>query len=218
MPVVRSNWKKMIFEVKQNPRINLIYILNAHILATKNKEPFFFLYTLICFIWTLKLLKPALYISIDLHMNYEQRRQWRGMGSPKRPKKTDCIIHCTNSSDALIQPNSLEFWKLLVAAANFQQHTAILEVFSSTMQYQHPYVHLLFSFLLIFTKESFYKITYIHYSKLSVKFIHLGFKYRIRMWRWRKTFGSCFHIWYYKPEKNYTMHGWTVSSSKIYLF
>ena len=88
MPVVRSNWKKMIFDVKQNPRINLIYILNAHILATKNKEPFFFLYTLICFIWTLNLLKPTPYISIDLHMNYEQRRQWRGMGSTKSPQKT----------------------------------------------------------------------------------------------------------------------------------
>ena len=33
--------KKMIFEVKQNPKINLFYILNAHILAKKNKEPFF---------------------------------------------------------------------------------------------------------------------------------------------------------------------------------
>ena len=132
MLVFRSNWKKDDFEVEQNPKINLVHILNPQ--ATENKEPFFFLYTLICFIWTLKLLKPALYISIDLHMNYEQRRQWREMGSPKRPKKTDCIIHCTNSSDALIQPNSLEFWKLLVAAANFQQHTAILEVFSSTMQ------------------------------------------------------------------------------------
>ena len=60
--------------------------------------------------------------------------EWGAPKVPKRPKKTDCIIHCTDISDALIQPNSLESWKSLVAAANFQQHTAILEVFSSSMQ------------------------------------------------------------------------------------
>ena len=60
--------------------------------------------------------------------------EWGGPKVPKRPKKTDYIIHCTDSSDALIQPNSLESWKSLVAAANFQEHTAILEVFSSSMQ------------------------------------------------------------------------------------
>ena len=86
MLVFRSNWKKDDFEVEQNPKINLVHILNPQ--ATENKEPFFFLYTLICFIWTLNLLKPTPYISIDLHMNYEQRRQWRGMGSTKSPQKT----------------------------------------------------------------------------------------------------------------------------------
>ena len=60
--------------------------------------------------------------------------EWGPQKVPKRPKKTDCIIHCTDTSDALIQSNSLESWKSLVAAANFQQHTAILEVFSSSMQ------------------------------------------------------------------------------------
>ena len=59
--------------------------------------------------------------------------EWGAPKVPKRPKKADCIIHCTNSSDALIQPNSLESWKSLVAAADFQQHAAILEVFSSSM-------------------------------------------------------------------------------------
>ena len=52
-------------------------------------------------------------------------------GSPKalkRSKKTDCIIHCTDSSYALIELNSLDAWKSLVAAANFQQHSAILKV------------------------------------------------------------------------------------------
>ena len=61
-------------------------------------------------------------------------KEWRAPEVPKRPKKTDCMIHYTDSSDALIQPNSLEFWKWLVAAANFQQHNAILKVFSSSMQ------------------------------------------------------------------------------------
>ena len=60
--------------------------------------------------------------------------EWGGQNVPKRPKKINCIIHCTDSSDVLIQPNSLESWKSLVGAANFQQHTAILEVFSSSMQ------------------------------------------------------------------------------------
>ena len=60
--------------------------------------------------------------------------EWGAPKVPKRPTKADCIIHCTNSSDALIQPNSLESWKSLVAAADFQQHAAILEVFSSSMQ------------------------------------------------------------------------------------
>ena len=86
MPVVRSNWKKDDFWGGAKPQNKPCYILNPH--ATKNKEPFFFLYTLICFIWTLNLLKPTPYISIDLHMNYEQRRQWRGMGSTKSPQKT----------------------------------------------------------------------------------------------------------------------------------
>ena len=62
--------KRIIFEVKKKTKINFFYILNAHILAKKNKEPFFSLYKLICFV-----LKPAPYISIDLHINYEQRRQ-----------------------------------------------------------------------------------------------------------------------------------------------
>ena len=56
----------------------------------------------------------------------------------KSPQKTEKDrLHYTlhpDSSDALTQPNSLESWKSLVAAANFQQHTAILEVFSSSMQ------------------------------------------------------------------------------------
>ena len=60
--------------------------------------------------------------------------EWGGQNVLKRPKKINYIIHCTDSSDALIQPNSLESWKSLVGAANFQQHTAILEVFSSSMQ------------------------------------------------------------------------------------
>ena len=60
--------------------------------------------------------------------------EWGGQNVPKRPKKINYIIHCTDSSDVLIQPNSLESWKSLVGAANFQQHTAILEVFSSSMQ------------------------------------------------------------------------------------
>ena len=60
--------------------------------------------------------------------------EWGGQNVPKRPKKINYIIHCTDSSDALIQPNSLESWKSLAAAANFQQHTAILEVFSNGMQ------------------------------------------------------------------------------------
>ena len=82
----------------------------------------FFLYKLICFVWNLNLLKPAPCISIDLHRNYEKEdsyEEWRLPKVPKRPKKTDCIIHCTDSSDALIQPNTLESWKSLVAAANF---------------------------------------------------------------------------------------------------
>ena len=60
--------------------------------------------------------------------------EWGAPKVPKRPKKTDCTIHCTDSSDALIQPNTLESWNSLVAAANFQQHTAILEVFSISIQ------------------------------------------------------------------------------------
>ena len=64
----------------------------------------------------------------------DSEEEWGAPKVLKRSKKTDCIIHCTNSSDTLIQPKSLESWKSLVAAANFQQHTAILEVFSSSMQ------------------------------------------------------------------------------------
>ena len=41
---------------------------------------------------------------------------------PKRSEMTDCIIHCTDSSDLLIQLNSSESWKSTVAAAIFQQH------------------------------------------------------------------------------------------------
>ena len=60
--------------------------------------------------------------------------EWGAPKVPKRPKKTECIIHCTDSSDALIQSNSLESWKSLEVAANIQQHTAVLEVFSSSIQ------------------------------------------------------------------------------------
>lgn len=58
----------------------------------------------------------------------ESDEEWGVPKAPKRSKKTECIIHCTDSSDTLIQPNSLESWKSLLAAAQFQQHTAILEV------------------------------------------------------------------------------------------
>ena len=60
--------------------------------------------------------------------------EWGSPRVPKRPKNTDCIIHCNDSSGALIQPTSLDSWKTLVTAANFQQHSAILEVFSSSME------------------------------------------------------------------------------------
>ena len=60
--------------------------------------------------------------------------EWGAPKVPKRPKKTDGIIHCIESLDALIEPDSLESCKSLVAAANSQQHTAILVIFSSSMQ------------------------------------------------------------------------------------
>ena len=54
--------------------------------------------------------------------------EWSTPKTPKRSKKSDCIIHCTDSSDVLVQPKSLESWKSLLAAATIQQHTAILEI------------------------------------------------------------------------------------------
>ena len=37
--------------------------------------------------------------------------------APKRKKASECIIRCTDNSDVLIQPKSLESWKTLFAAA-----------------------------------------------------------------------------------------------------
>ena len=51
-------------------------------------------------------------------MNYEQGKQ----------HYTLYYIHCTNSSDAFIQPNLFESWNSLEATGNVQEHTAILEV------------------------------------------------------------------------------------------
>ena len=96
-----------------------------------NKETFLPLHTLICFIWILNLLKSAPSISLDFHMKYEQKRQWWRFGSTKshqKKKMTDYIIHFTDSSDALIQLNSLESWNSIVGEAKSQQHTAIMEV------------------------------------------------------------------------------------------
>ena len=97
----------------------------------ENKETFFPLHTLICFIWILNLLKTAPSISLDFHMKHEQKRQWRRFGSTKSHQKikmTDYIIHFTDSSDELIQLNSLDSWNSIVGEAKSQQHTAILEV------------------------------------------------------------------------------------------
>ena len=48
--------------------------------------------------------------------------------APKRKKPSEYIIHCTESSDVLIQPKSLESWKTLLAAAATQSHNELLEV------------------------------------------------------------------------------------------
>ena len=54
--------------------------------------------------------------------------EWRLPKAPKGSKKTEYIVHCADSSDALIQPKSLESWNSLLAAIRVQHHTAILEV------------------------------------------------------------------------------------------
>ena len=48
--------------------------------------------------------------------------------APQRKKASECIIHCTDSSDVLIQPKSLESWKTLLAAAATQSHNELLEL------------------------------------------------------------------------------------------
>ena len=93
-------------------------------------------------------------------MNYEQRRQSRGMGAPKVPKrlkKTDCMIHYTNSSDALIQPNLLGSWKSLVAAANFQQHIAVLRYFLAVCNNSTHMSTCFFLFCLFLQRKVFIK-------------------------------------------------------------
>ena len=47
---------------------------------------------------------------------------------PKRKNVSECIIHCTDSSDVLIQPKSLESSKTLLAAATTQSHNELLKV------------------------------------------------------------------------------------------
>ena len=56
--------------------------------------------------------------------------EWSTPKATKKSKTSNCIIHCTDSSDTLVQPNSLVSWKSLLAAATIQQHTAILEIAS----------------------------------------------------------------------------------------
>ena len=54
--------------------------------------------------------------------------EWTSPKPSKRQKNTACDIHCTDSCDKLVKPQSLESWKSLVNAAVLHQHSALLDI------------------------------------------------------------------------------------------
>ena len=154
-------------------------------------------------------------------MSYEQRRQWRGVGSTKSPQKTEndrCIIHCTDSSDALIRDNpthqnpgsrqqlqqifnnALLSWRYFLAVCNNSNHmSACFFLFCLYLQGQ------VFIEYPIFTTINYRSDLFSRFSStgserdVEGKILHLAFTFDIA-----------------NQRKIYTMHGWTVSSSIIY--
>ena len=49
---------------------------------------------------------------------------------PKRKKSADpkCIIHCSDSTDRLIKPKSIESWNALLEAAEIQSHSELMDI------------------------------------------------------------------------------------------
>jgi hypothetical protein len=66
------------------------------------------------------------------------------METPKKKtqlsKPTDCVIHCSNSSDALVTLDSHASWKTLLNAAQIRNHEKILEVSRSVEPGGYPYL------------------------------------------------------------------------------
>ena len=54
------------------------------------------------------------------------------MESPKKKKRLsaprDCMIHCTNSTDALVTLESMESWQTLLNAARIRNYQRLLEL------------------------------------------------------------------------------------------
>ena len=66
------------------------------------------------------------------------------METPKKKKKltkaTECIIHCSDSSDALVTLESHTSWQTLLNAAQIRNHDRILELSKYVTPAELPYL------------------------------------------------------------------------------
>ena len=54
-------------------------------------------------------------------------QDWDTPKPAKRGKQTGCVIHCTDSNDRLVKPETLESWRSLLAGARRLGNLDILE-------------------------------------------------------------------------------------------
>ena len=66
------------------------------------------------------------------------------MESPKKKGRlstpSDCLIHCTNSTGALVTLDSLESWQTLLNAARIRNHLRILEIEEENHGKDFPFI------------------------------------------------------------------------------
>ena len=58
----------------------------------------------------------------------------------KLSKPTDCMIHCTDSSDAIVTLDSYSSWQTLLNAARIRNHATILEISNEVQGEEVPFV------------------------------------------------------------------------------
>ena len=69
--------------------------------------------------------------SVEIMLDSTSEDDYESSSQPQKKQQKiycDCIIHCSDSTNKLVSPESLESWNVVLRAAEIRNHKAVLDV------------------------------------------------------------------------------------------